>query len=134
MKRFAWYAGFVVAAHIPLVSWHLMVVSRIHLGLTAAQIAWFTFLTSLLPVTAVVLLHRGYNRIGGCLLAIALGVGLAIGGYEHFLSAGPDNIFRMPPGEYAAAFRASSVFLLLFELTGCAIGVKAFTAVRSEPS
>lgn len=132
MNGLARYAGAVVGGHIAVVFWHLVVVSKIHLGLTVPQIAWFTFLVSVLPITAVVLLGRGYNRLGGWLLVLALGMGLCIGAYEHFLGPGPDNVFRMPPGEYTSGFRLSSVLLLVLELAGCVIGGRAAKLGASE--
>ena len=130
MKRFALYAGLVVAAHISTVGWHLLLVSKIHPGMLTPPIGRFTFMTGLLPATAFVLLCTRFRRIGGVLLAIALGIGLGIGTYEHFLGTGPNNVFLVGSRPYTAAFRASCVLLLILEIIGCAIGIQA---ARSRP-
>ena len=131
MKRFALYAGLVVVTHISTVAWHLLLVSKIHPGMLTPPIGRFTFLTGLLPATAFLLLCTRFRRIGGALLAIALGIGLGIGTYEHFFDAGPNNVFLVGSGPYTAAFQASCVLLLVLELTGCAIGIQA---ARNRPS
>lgn len=134
MKRLALYAGLVVAAHISTVGWHLLLISKIHPGMLTPPIGRFTIMTGLLPATAFLLLCTRFRRIGGALLAIALGIGLGIGTYEHFLDAGPNNVFLVGSGPYTAAFRASCVLLLVLELTGCAIGIQAARTRLSQPA
>jgi uncharacterized membrane protein len=78
----------------------------------------FATLVNLLPGIALILLWTNRRKPAGYLLLLFFTIPFAIGGYEHFLSPGPDNVFRMVPGEWRLPFQASAVLLVLFELLG----------------
>jgi hypothetical protein len=132
MRGFALYGSLLVVAHIGAVAWHLSVISHTHPGMSVQQVALFTAATSVVPVSALVLLWTRFQRLGALLLLFALSVGLGIGGYEHFLSAGSDNVFRMAPGEWTTPFQVSAALLLLLETAGCWIAIRILTSQRTK--
>jgi len=58
----------------------------------------------------------------------ALGVGLLVGVYEHFLRDSPDNVFTMTSSAWSTQFRISAVLLPLLQLFGCILAVRALRA------
>jgi hypothetical protein len=50
---------------------------------------------------------------------------IVIGGYEHFLRAGPDNVLAMMSGPWSAPFRLSAVLLVLLDALGFYVGLRA---------
>jgi hypothetical protein len=132
MRRLALCGSAVIVAHIGAVGWHLLVVSHIHPGVTLAKVKLFTGLINVLPIAALITLWTRFSRFAALLMLIALGVGLAIGGYEHFLSAGTDSVFRMAPGVWTKKFRASATLLLMLEIAGCWIAVRILMPVRTK--
>ncbi len=89
------------------------------------QILLLLSLLNLIPFAAVILLWTRLRKIAGWLLLVSLGIGLLIGTYEHFLSTGLDNVFRMGEGAWTLQFQITAVLLVIFEGLGCWIGVKA---------
>ena len=136
MKSTARYATFVVLAHTGAVFWHLLLVRKITPGLTDDQVLAATAGIALVPAIAVVLLWVDFPRIGGLLLFLPLAVGLGIGGDEHFVAPGPLNVFYVAATRWALQFRMTAVLLLVLEVLGCWIAIRAFRAVpfsKSDP-
>ena len=136
MKSTARYATFVVLAHAGAVFWHLVLVAKITRGLTGHQVLAATVAISLVPTVALVLLWAHFLRLGGFLLFLPLAVGLIIGGAEHFVTPGPLNVFYMATTPWALPFRVTAVLLLVLELLGCWIAIRAFRGVpfsKAEP-
>jgi hypothetical protein len=50
-------------------------------------------------------------------------IGFVIGGYEHVLNAGPDNVFTISPGPSAFSFQVSAILLLLIEPVGIGLAL-----------
>lgn len=69
---------------------------------------------------------KAYRKLAGFLITAPLGFALAVGVYQHFLSAGTDNVFHIPPGEFRLPFQASAVLLALLEGLGCLVGFRIF--------
>jgi hypothetical protein len=76
--------------------------------------------------------HRVAGPLGPLVFAWFL-IALAFGTYEHFLRAAPNNVLHLPPVAGAAAFRLSSVFLVLLELIGCALAFR-FARASAKPN
>lgn len=136
MKSTAGYATFVVLAHAGAVYWHLVLVAKITPGPTDHQVLAATAAVNLVPTVALLLLWAHFLRLGGFLLLLPLAVGLGIGGNEHFVTPGPLNIFYMAATPWALPFRVTAVLLLVLELLGCWIAIRAFRGVpfsKAEP-
>lgn len=137
MNRLARYATFVVLAHAGVVIWHLVVLGKIPPGLTNQQILLAVVAINSLPMVALVLLWAHFPRFAGLLLFVPLAVGLGAGGYEHFLSTGPDNVFHMAVTQWTLPFRVTAVLLLILETLGCLIAIQVFRGVpfsKAEPA
>ena len=134
MKSTARYATFIVLAHAGVVFWHLLLVAKITPGLTGHQVLAATAAVNLVPTVALILLWAHFLRLAGFLLFLPLAVGLGIGGNEHFLTVGPLNVFHMAATPWALPFRVTAVLLLVLEVLGCWIAIRAFRGLplRSE--
>lgn len=109
-----------VCVNFGLMIWHLQLVRD--LGLAAA--AGYATMT-MLPVIVgslfflgVLLLWTRLYRIAGWLLVALFAIGLVVGGNEHFISAGPFNVFAMSPNRWMLPFAISSVLLAAVEIVG----------------
>lgn len=122
MKRIRLIAAGVVIGHSLAVIWHLIVLAQLRGSLTTGQVVLFSVLINLLPLMALVLPWPQFARLTGWFLLVPFGLGLAIGGYAHFLSNSPDNVFRMAAGEWTTPYRVSATLLLLLQLLGCWVG------------
>jgi len=105
MNRLPFYGTVIVLGHCAVVVWHLLILARLHSALGNDQILLIASLVKLIPVTAAILLWTRFRKIAGWLLLVSLRIGLLIGTYEHFLSLGPDNVFRMTEREWVLQFR-----------------------------
>lgn len=124
MENLSIYGTLIVLAHATVVFWHLQLLARLNSTLTLEHALLFASLANLVPMTALILFWTHFRKIGGWLLLIFLAIPLTIGGYEHFLSSGADNVFRMAPGEGALAFRISAILLVILEALGCWVSVR----------
>lgn len=118
--------GAVTTAHFLLTLWHLFLLVKTQPD-TPKFLPPILILVNLLPVTGVAVFAKGFPTIAAAMIAVPLGVALAVGGYSHFLSPGSDNIFHMPYGTLTLTFQASAILLLLLEILGCWIGIRMFT-------
>jgi len=114
MKKLAAYVTLAVLAHAVTVVWHLFVLAKIPPGLAGQQVLSAAIMINVVPLVGVVLLWTHYPRLASVLILIPLAVGLSAGGFEHFLSNGPDNVFRMTTTEWTLAFTISAVLLAVF--------------------
>jgi|ERR1022692_492189 hypothetical protein len=125
------FATFVVVGHFAVVIWHLLLLLKVQ-----PSTPWFAALllvvANLLPIAALVAFAKGRYNLGGGLIVLPLSVALAIGGYTHFLTAGSDNVFRMPPGGLRLPFQISAVLLAVLESLGCFVGLRMFAAPRAK--
>lgn len=107
--------------HFAVVIWHSLLLLKVQPG--TPRIALLIAINQL-PVAGLVAFAKGGYKLAVYLIVLPLGVALAIGGYTHFLSAGSDNVFRMPPGGLRLAFQVSAAMLAVLEALGCWIGLR----------
>ena len=93
--------------------------------MTSAQLVLFGSAINLIPLGAAALLWTPLRAVAGWVLVVFFGVVTVIGGYEHFLRAGPDNVLTMMSGPWSAPFRLSAVLLVLLEALGFYVGLRA---------
>jgi hypothetical protein len=125
MKELAVCTTLAVPAHAAVVVWHLFVLAKIPPGLTGPQILSAVLAINLVPFMGLVLLWTHYPRLASVLIFIPLAVGFSAGGFEHFLSNGPDT-FRMAATEWSVPFTISAVLLALLELGACWLCIRLF--------
>jgi hypothetical protein len=110
----------VALVNLPLVAWHLSVLSRMHPGTITGGFVGGIMLLNLFPVLgALALWTTTANKIAGWLCLIPLGIGLVVGGYSHFLSPGPANVFRTARGPLSGQLQAGALLLLVIDALGC---------------
>jgi hypothetical protein len=117
MRRLYVYATLLVLGHAAIVFWHSQVLARLNSAITPERAVLFASLVNLIPLTGVILLWTGFRKTAGGLLLIFFMIPLAISGYEHFVKAGPDNVFQMAPGEFTLPFQMSAVLLVTLEIS-----------------
>lgn len=123
----------IVLAHFLLVIWHLVLLSRVQPAFPrAAYIALVA--VNLVPFGGVAALARGFNKVAAAMIAIPFGVALVAGTYTHFLSAGLDNVLRMPPSPERLAFQISAVLLVTLEAAGCLVAFRMSSAGKWQPN
>lgn len=129
MKGWRLFGLLIIAAHWAAAVWHFVLSAKIF-PTAANGIDW-------LPIVFVSAVHLGVSvlwwtvsvRLAGWVLLVLLSTALGVGVYEHFLGPGPNTIFRVPPTNWTAAFRASVLVLLALEILGCWLGLRS---VRSR--
>jgi len=131
MKKLTVYTTLAVLAHAVIVVWHLVVLTRIPLGLTGQEVPSAAIAINAVPLVGLFLLWTHYPRLASVLIFIPLAVGFSAGGFEHFLSNGPDNVFRMAATEWSLPFTISAVLLAVLELCGCWLCIRMFGMSRS---
>lgn len=125
------FATFVVLGHFAVVIWHLFLLLKVQ-----PSTPWFAALllvvANLLPIVGLFAFAKGRYNLAAGLIALPLSVALLIGGYTHFLTAGSDNVFRMPPGALRLPFQISAVLLAVLESLGCFLSLRMLAATRAK--
>lgn len=130
MKKLAVYTTLAVIAHAVIAVWHLFVLAKIPPGLTGQQVVSAAVAINVVPLVGLVLLWMHYPRLASVLIFFPLAVGFSAGGFEHFLSNGPDNAFRMAATEWTLPFTTSAVLLAVLEVVGCGLCIRLFGKAR----
>ena len=120
----------LVLAHFIIVVWHVMLLVKVQPHIPGLAILAL-ILINLVPLGGLIAFARGFSKSASAMIFIPLGVALVIGVYSHFLSAGSDNVLRMPPSALRLPFQVSAVLLALLEALGCWIALRMFT-LRTE--
>jgi hypothetical protein len=124
MTRLPLHGTLIAVGNCALTFWHLNVLGNLHPDMTGTQLALFAGAINLIPLSAAALLWTPLRAIAGWILVAFFGVVIMIGGYEHFLRAGPDNVLTMMSGPWSAPFRLTAVLLVLLEALGFYVGLR----------
>ena len=114
-----------------LVVWHLFVLTKIPPELAGQQVLSAAIAINAVPLLGLALLWTHHPRLASVLILFLWPSGLAQAVFEHFLSDGPDNVFRMAATEWTLPFAISAVLLALLELCGCWLCIRMFGKSRS---
>jgi uncharacterized membrane protein len=117
-----------VLGHAATVFWHLQILARLNRALTPEGAVLFASLVNAVALIGLVLLWTGFRKTAAWLLLIFFVIPLAIGGYEHFVKSGPDNVFQMARGEFTLPFQISAVLLVILEILVCWAGIRIVRA------
>jgi hypothetical protein len=128
MRKLYVYATLLVLGHAAIVFWHLQVLARLNSAIRPEQALLFASLANVIPLIAVILLWTGFHKTAGGLLLVFFVVPLVIGGYQHFLKSGHDNVFQMARGELTLPFQVSAVLLVVFEILVCWASIRILRA------
>ena len=58
--------------------------------------------------------------------------GLVVGSYEHFFTAGPNNVFDVGNGDWASLFKISVGILVFLEVAGLLVSGRMLATQRRE--
>lgn len=92
------------------------------MSLAAWQWAYVIGVIYLAPIVAAFLLWTPYRFAGAWLLLGSMAGAFAFDFAYHFLIPGPDNVFNLQPGAWAAPFWGSSVLLVAASGLGTLVG------------
>ncbi len=121
----------VVFSHFCVVIWHLVLLLKLQSDTPRLALV-FLIVVNLIPILAMVVFQRGRTKFAGWMIVIPLGVAFIIGIYAHFVSAGTDHVFRMPPVEWRLSFQVTALLLAILEALGCWIGFRMLWAVGAK--
>ncbi len=124
----------ITAANLALTIWHVHVLAKLQPEMTATQLTLFAVAINVIPLCAMVLLWTAWRRTARLIFALFFGVVLIIGLYQHFLRAGPDNVFTMAPGAWTQPYRWSAALLVIVDALGCLFGIAAAARGRITPT
>lgn len=113
----------IVFAHYAVVIWHVALLVKVQPGFPRLAIL-LLLLINLFPIAGPLVFAKGFPKLAASLIIIPLGIALAIGGYNHFLSAGSDNVLRMAASEWRFPFQVSAALLAVLEAAGCWVGFR----------
>ncbi len=122
----------IVAANFVLTIWHVYVLGKLQPDMTATQLTLFAAGINVIPLSAAALLWSAWRRTAGLIFALFFGAVLTIGLYQHFLRAGPDNVFTITPGPWTQPYRWSAALLVVVDAFGCLFGVGAAMRARGS--
>jgi len=131
-RRLLLWSTPILLGNLLAVIWHLLLLVKVQPG-TPGFLPPLLILVNLLPVAGLVAFAKGYSKLAASVIIFPLGVALVAGAYSHFLSAGPDNILRMPPGGWTLPFQASALLLVMLEVLGCLVAVLMFASAPMKP-
>ena len=120
-------------AHFLVVIWHLLLLVKVQ-PQTPAFLAPLLIFINLFPLAALLVCVKGYYKLAGIMIIIPFGIALIIGGYAHFFSSGPDNIFHMAPGVLILPYKISTLLLAILEAFGLWAAVRMFSNISIEPA
>jgi hypothetical protein len=124
IKRIRKIGALIVLLHLGVVLLH----GSDHVLLAIEMAAWQTVFIELVivaaPLVAAVLLWTRLQRAGVYLLAASMAASLIFGLWYHFIAAGADNVFAMPPMPGSAAFKVTAMLLAIIEAAGCLWGLQ----------
>ncbi len=130
-RKWLFGATVVVLSHFAVVLYHLRLLVKVQPGMPAPALIALIVI-NLVPVMGLIAFGKGRPKPAGWMIMVPLSLALIIGSYAHFLSAGTDNVFRMPPGQWRLSFQVTSVLLAVLEAMGCWIGVHLLVWSQTE--
>lgn len=134
MKRFRLVGFLIIAAHWLAAVWHLFIVARIP-PVADNKVSWLAVgLVTLFHFVISVAWWKLSDRFAGSVLLVFFVVVTGAGTYEHFLGPGPNNIFRLAPGDWTVAFQMSVFLLVSFEILGLWLAIRFLKGRRSHAS
>ena len=130
--RLSAYSTLVVAVHALVNAVHGY--AHVSLGVLMSWLA-NVFIVSVImiaPILAAALLWTKWRRQGAWLLSASMAGSLLFGAYNHFVAVSEDHIFHVPrAGSGRTTFQITAVLLALIELSGCLMGARLLSALRS---
>jgi len=117
----------MVSGNFAVALWHLYILQHLHSTESGGEIFRLGVVVGSVSLFVILLIWTRFYKVGAWISAGLLLIGLTIGGYEHFLSVNPNNVFIMPRGNWTLSFQVSVVLLVVVELLGIWASVRTAT-------
>lgn len=119
-------------ANYAVTVWHTYLAVKVNPALPVAEAVRIVTFAGALTLAGVGLLWTRRPKIGSLVLVAVFVIGLAIGGAEHFVVSGPNNVFDVGAGDWALLFKVSVWILLLVEVAGLSVAGRMLAARSSR--
>lgn len=121
MNRVKVLASIAALANYAAVIWHLYLVAKLQPASPIADAVRIATFAGALTFAGLALLWARWRKIGSLVLAVMFATGLVLGCLEHFLVAGPNNVFDVGDGDWTVLFKISVAILIVFEVAGLSV-------------
>jgi len=115
-------------ANYAVTVWHAYLAQKVNPAIPVAQTLEIAAIAGTLTTAGLALLWTRHLKIGSLVLIAVFVIGLVIGGAEHFVVAGPNNVFDVGASDWAAPFKISVWVLLAIEVVGLAAAGRLLAA------
>jgi hypothetical protein len=124
MKRSVVTGFLVIAAHWAVAIWHLFLVAKV-VPAPDNDVSWVAIgVLSVVHACIALVWWKVSIKIAGSVLALFFIAALSFDIYEHFLHAGPNNIFGVANSQWNIPFQISVILLVVLEVVGCLVGIR----------
>jgi hypothetical protein len=120
MRNVKVFLSIAALANLAVTLWHLYLTVEMHPGLLGAAPGRIAIQTATLTIVGVALLWTRYPKIGSLVLVVVLALGFVMGCLEHFVVAGPYNVFDVGSGHWVLPFDISVALLVVVQVAGLA--------------
>jgi hypothetical protein len=128
MRNMKVWLSVAALANYAVTVWHAYLAGRVNPALPAGEALRIAAFAGALTLVGVALVWRRHPKLGSLVLIAVFVVGLVIGSTEHFLVAGPNNVFDIGSGDSAVPFKISVWVLLFLEVAGLSAAGRMLTA------
>lgn len=118
MRNWVAFTVSVALGNLGITIWHLRLAGELNPALSFAEVARIGAVTIVLTLAGAALLWAQRRVIGSLVLAAVFAIGLVIGGLEHFVVPGPNNVFDAGGSSVAFLFRINVALLVALEISG----------------
>lgn len=118
MRNWVVFTVSIALGNLGITIWHLRLAGELNPALSFGEAARIGAVTIVLTLVGAALLRAQRRVIGALVLAAVFAVGLVIGSLEHFVIAGPNNVFDAGASSVAFLFRINVALLVALEISG----------------
>ncbi len=118
MRNIKAFVSIVALANLVITVLHLYLAGELNPTLTLASSVRIGAIAGALTLAGVGLVWTRRKRIGAFALIVVFAIGLVIGSLEHFVVAGPNNVFDAGYSGWAILFDVSVALLVALEIMG----------------
>lgn len=131
MTRAKVFLTATAVANLATVIWHLWLVVKLQPDTPVAKYVRLGSIVAVLTLVGLALLWTGWQKAGATVLGIMFAIGFVIGTPEHYLVAGPSNVFDVGVGAWTLLFKTSAAVLVVLEIAGMFTSGRMLVARRA---
>ncbi len=121
------FVSAAAVANFVVTLWHLNLAEKLNPALAPTAFVRIAAFAGALTLAGVALLWMQRQKIGSLILIAVFTVGLVIGSVEHFVVAGPNNVFDVGTGDWTVPFKISVAILVFLEVAGLSAAGRVLT-------